>query len=380
MEQENISSSKPKLIISIISIVLAIINAVFVVIIVLYDFGVIPYRDKLPTICFVGALITLSGSVILRFKSSKTARICVTCLSVVCFISGAIAFPNSLFKSFGDINELESHRQGQELATIENAISYMKTTNFSIVAKASSYAGNYVEDEDKAITNKFASYNFTYVSEDFFFEKGSNYFQLRDMTIYFSDDYTGIVVYVPSERTMWSGGHDEGINSYSISKENADELKGMIDKKYDELIEEGLKQYEEGKDKLSISDAINYLDTVEYAHNIDFRTTTSGDIKKVADKNHAINKKLKTIDFSQVWKIETDYPDYNLSWNISFSDTGDSKFKWEYSNSSRHFHLKITFYIPYEGFKTFSADYILDDTTGDNLMKIVQEGVKNIQA
>lgn len=355
------------------SILSAVAFIIFVAIIVLYDCSLISCSDIGLTFCWIGAIASFVICIVLRRQTPKPLKQILLGTNVLTFLVFIVALPLSTFHKFGDAVRENRRREGQELATIENAIEKVKNSTLVLHNEISKDSQIKCYDDNDTVKEAFTSFEFTYKGIGYYNTKTEIYFELYKMTIYFSNDCEFVSVYVPAERTMLGGGHDEGVNTYTLSKQNAKQIKTLIDDKISQAIGDYQQLYDSEKDKMSMNDALNYFDCAESHHRITYLENPDATPLIKYDEEHIANTRLKVFDFSTAISLteydlaETAKPD------ITFSDDRNYTYKWRYYIEQKLMRIDRSFLVPYEGTKTISASYLLTDTLSKNLVDIVKD-------
>lgn len=379
MNEENASFSKRKLLINIGTILLSIACLASVVIVFLYDFVGIANSEATPYICLGIGIFSLIAYIVLSRKSSKCIKVITLCLNIVCICASLVAVPLTALRGFGDHLREERRDKGNELATIDKAFENIKVSTISLNNETSENSYIKCWDDDKTIATKFVSLNFTFDYKSYYCPCSPDYFVVNKMKIYFLNDYTKVVVYVPAEHTMLGGGHDEGINYYTISEEEASELKTLVDDKINRQIASYQEFYISEKDKMNINDALDYFDKEESRHTVYFKENVNDSYSRGYDGQHIINTKLKTYDFSGATKTSSYKANDETVYNIKFYDNSEHSYTWLYYREQNRIRIIRYLLVPYEGSKTLFEDYILPETISENLMNFVKETMEEIR-
>ena len=379
MNEENTSFTKQKLLINIGTILLSIACLASVVIVILYDFLGNFGNEKIPYICLGIGVFSLIAYIVLIRKSSKCIKVITLCLNIICICAGLVAFPLTVLRGLGDHLREERRNKGNELATIDKAFENIKVNTISLNNETSENSYIKCWDDDKTIATKFLSLNFTFDYKSYYCPSSPDYFALNMMKIYFLNDYTKVAVYVPAEHQMLGGGHDEGINYYTISEEEANELKALVDDKINRQIASCQEFYDSEKDKMDINDALDYFDKEESRHKIYFKENVNDSYSYGYDRQHIINSKLKAYDFSGATKTSSYSANDQTVYNIKFYDDSEYSYAWQYYREQNRLRIIRYLLVPYEGSKTFFEDYILPETISENLMNLVKETMQEIR-
>ena len=379
MNEENTSFSKHKLLINIGTILLSIACLASIVIVFLYDFVGSFDNEKTPYICLGIGVFSLIAYIVLSRKSSKCIKVITLLLNVVCVCAGLVAVPLTALRGFGDHLREERRDKGNELATIDKAFENIKVNTISLNNETSENSYIKCWDDDKTIATKFVSLHFAFDYKSYYCPSSPDYFVLNKMKIYFLNDYKRVVVYVPAEHQMLGGGHDEGINHYTISEEEASELKLLVDDKINRQIASYQEFYDSEKGKMNINDALDYFDKKESRHTVYFKENVDDSYSRGKDGQHIINTKLKTYDFSGATKTSSYKANDQTVYNIKFYDDSEYSYTWQYYREQNRIRIIRYLLVPYEGSKTLFEDYILPETISENLMNFVKETMEEIR-